>query len=141
MLWHTTLRWQRQTDAVLEPFNLTHAQFALLSTTWYLGRGGELPNQRQVAEHAGIGEVMASQVLRLLERNGMILRQTSATDVRAMALSVTDQGQHLAERAVAALDEADSRFFNEVPDPEALLDMLRVLAGRTVTGEARERRY
>jgi DNA-binding MarR family transcriptional regulator len=136
MLWHTTLRWQREVDAALAAFSLTHVQFNLLSTVWWLGRTEGSPNQRQVAEHAGVGEVMASQVLRLLERNGMIQRRRDPVDTRARVLSVTGQGRDLAERAVAAVDAVDERFFSQVPDREQVLGMLRVLAGRDATGRA-----
>jgi DNA-binding MarR family transcriptional regulator len=140
MLWHTTLSWQRKVDAALSEFRLTHAQFALLATTWWLGRDGDAPNQRQVAEHAGVGEVMASQILRLLERNGMIVRQPSRTDVRAMALTLTEEGSRLAQRAVVEMDRVDAEFFGAVDDSDSLLKSLRLLGNRTPSGEASERR-
>ena len=65
LLWRTTLRWQRLMTAALRPFNLTHVQFVLLASTWWLTRvAGETPNQRRLAEHAGTDAMMTSQVVR-----------------------------------------------------------------------------
>ena len=36
LLWHVTLRWQRDIAAALAPLDLTHVQFVLLATTWWL---------------------------------------------------------------------------------------------------------
>ena len=130
MLWHTTLRWQRGVDAALGRYGLTHAQFLLLTSAWWLARDGQVPNQRRVAEHAGVGEVMASQILRLLERDDLLERTTHPEDPRSKALHVTAKGRALAEEAVVALDAADERFFGEVGDPAGLLASLQLLAGR-----------
>jgi DNA-binding MarR family transcriptional regulator len=140
MLWHASLRWQRTMDAVLAELQLTHAQFHILATVWWLSRTGAMPYQRHVAEHAGIGEVMAGQVLRSLQKNELIVRTPHPDDARAMALSVTDKGKALAERAVAAVDAVEDDFFGLVDRPDELLEMLRLLAGRTVEGDARELR-
>lgn len=140
MLWHASLRWQRTMDAVLSTMALTHAQFHVLATVWWLSRDGARPNQRHVAEHAGIGEVMTSQVLRSLQKNDLIVRSTHPDDARAMALSVTEVGKELAERAVAAVDSVEKEFFDQVAGPEELLEKLRMLAGRTLAGDAQERR-
>ena len=36
LLWHVTLRWQRDIAAALAPLDLTHVQFVLLASTWWL---------------------------------------------------------------------------------------------------------
>ena len=36
LLWHLTLAWQRAVTAALEPLGLTHVQFVLLATAWFL---------------------------------------------------------------------------------------------------------
>lgn len=130
MLWHTTLRWQRGVAAALEPFDLTHGQALLLTSAWWLGRDGTMPNQRQVAEHAGVGEVMTSQIIKVLERNALIERTTHPDDPRGKALRVTDRGRAIAEKAVVAMDAWDAEFFSAAPDADELLAALQSLAGR-----------
>jgi DNA-binding MarR family transcriptional regulator len=141
MLWHATLGWQRRVAAVLAELDLTYAQFGLLATTWWLGRTSEEPpSQRRVAAHAGIGEVMTSQVLKLLERKELVTRERSERDVRMRCLRLTPAGLALTERAVVAVDAAERDFFAPVADPKALVAALRELGGRTEAGDAAEDR-
>ncbi|HEY3629387.1 MAG TPA: MarR family winged helix-turn-helix transcriptional regulator, partial [Jatrophihabitantaceae bacterium] len=75
LLWRATLRWQRAITAALRPLDLTHVQFVLLASSWWLTSvAGETPSQRRVAEHAGTDPMMTSQVLRALEAKGLIGR-------------------------------------------------------------------
>lgn len=129
LLWHATLRWQRGIAAALTPLDLTHVQFVLLACTWWLNEQGEQPNQLAVARQAGTDVKMASQVLRTLEAKGLIRREVDPADTRAKRLRVTDAGARLAPRAVAAVEEADARFFEPVPVAEAIA-LLGRLAGR-----------
>jgi DNA-binding MarR family transcriptional regulator len=131
LLWHVTLRWQREIAAALAPLGLTHVQFVLLATTWWLNSRGEDPNQLGVARQAGTDVKMTSEVLRKLEAKGLIVRTVDAGDTRARRLRVTGRGAELAARAVAAVEAADSAFFQAIPDPVALTAMLRPLAGRS----------
>ena len=130
LLWHVTLRWQRDITAALAPLDLTHVQFVLLATTWWLNSHGEDPNQLTLARQAGTDVKMTSQVLRKLETKGLIRRDVDTADTRAKRLHVTDRGATLAAQAIAAVESADARFFRPIPDPAALLAMLRPLTGR-----------
>jgi DNA-binding MarR family transcriptional regulator len=130
LLWHVTLRWQRDITAALAPLDLTHVQFVLLATTWWLNSRGEDPNQLALARQAGTDVKMTSQVLRKLETKGLIRRDVDTADTRAKRLRVTDRGADLAARAIAAVESADAKFFHPVPDLAALLAMLRPLTGR-----------
>jgi hypothetical protein len=40
LLWHVTLRWQREIAAALAPLGLTHVQFVLLAAAWWLNSRG-----------------------------------------------------------------------------------------------------
>lgn len=128
LLWHVTLRWQRDIAAALAPLDLTHVQFVLLASTWWLNSRGEQPNQLAVAKHAGTDVKMASEVLRKLEAKGLLRRDVDAADTRARKLRVTDRGAEQARAAIAAVESADAAFFGPVPDTAALLAMLRPLA-------------
>ena len=128
LLWHVTLRWQREIAAALAPLGLTHVQFVLLAAAWWLNSRGEDPNQLSVARQAGTDVKMTSEVLRKLEAKGLIVRTVDAADTRARKIQVTERGGDLARLAVGAVEAVDAAFFGAVPDPGALLAMLRLLA-------------
>jgi DNA-binding MarR family transcriptional regulator len=132
MLWRATLRWQRTIAAALRPVGLTHVQFVLLASVWWLSAQANsshpLPSQRAVAAHAGVDVMMTSQVLRALERRGLLARATDPTDARVKRLTVTQDGRRLAEQAISLVEEADALFFDQVQSPAPLLDLLRQLS-------------
>jgi DNA-binding MarR family transcriptional regulator len=129
LLWHATLRWQRGIAQALAPLGLTHVQFVLLACTWWLNEQGERPTQVAVAAQAGTDVKMTSQVLRNLERKGLVEREVDETDTRARRLRVTQRGAELAPRAIAVVEQVDADFFEDVPAPEALSLLRRLLAG------------
>jgi DNA-binding MarR family transcriptional regulator len=130
LLWHVTLRWQRDIAAALAPLDLTHVQFVLLATAGWLNSRGTDPNQLSLARQAGTDVKMTSQVLRKLEAKGLIRRDTDAADTRAKRLHVTSRGSELAAQALAAVEATDAEFFRPVADSAGLLAMLRPLAQR-----------
>ncbi|MFG2616641.1 MarR family winged helix-turn-helix transcriptional regulator [Streptomyces sp. NPDC048507] len=127
LLWHATLRWQRDMTAALAPLGLTHVQFVLLACTWWLNSQDEQPNQLALARQAGTDVKMTSQVLRALEQKGLVAREVDPADTRAKRLRVTGAGAELAPRAIAAVERADAAFFDAVPLDQAL-PLLRRLA-------------
>lgn len=135
LLRHATLRWQRQVAAALSGSSLTHVQFLVLSSTWWLGRNGDAPKQREVAEHAGLEPVMTSQVLKVLERDGHVHRVRDIADSRAIRVAVTPGGRDLARRCVVILDRIDAEFFAEVRETPGFMECLRTLAARNTAGD------
>src|SRR5712664_1342161 len=91
LLWHASLRWQRKMAAALRPVGLTHVQFVLLASTWWLATHGGQPTQRELADQAGTNEMMTSQVVRVLEIKGLITRKPDERDPRALRLGLTKQ--------------------------------------------------
>ena len=114
---------------------ITHVQFAVVSTVWWLGKDGYPPRQREVAEHAGIDPAMTSQVMTVLIQRGWVIRGVDPTDGRVSRLYVTDAGREIAERAVIELDRAERKFFSPAGKRDVVLDMLRKLAGRDEHGD------
>lgn len=135
LLWRVTLRWQRAVAANLRPLDLTHPQFVVLASTWWLGRDGEPPSQRELADHTGMDAMTTSQVARALEAKGLIVRAPDAHDSRMKRLSVTDAGAALAGRAVERVEDADRAYFTAAPDHQALIRGLLALAPRPGSGE------
>jgi DNA-binding MarR family transcriptional regulator len=130
LLWHVTLRWQREVAAALKPLGLTHVQFVLLASTWWLNTHAQQPNQTVLSAHAGIDVKMTSQVIRALEQKGLLTREVDAEDTRARRLVVTEAGTALAPRAIDAVEAVDV----------ALLNRLSKTNARAFTGALRQLR-
>ncbi len=128
LLWHATLRWQRAIRDALEPHGLTHVQFVLLVSTWWLGEGGEKPSQRRLAEHAGTDVMMTSQVVRALEAKGLVERLRDPADSRAMRIAVTEDGRRRVRSALVDVEAADAAFFAPLGDTP-IASHLRALIG------------
>lgn len=111
LLWRVTMRWQREVRAALEPLGLTHAQFVLLAVAGWLGRDGAPVTQARVAAQAAFDPMMTSQVLRTLERRGLLRRAPHPTDTRARHVSPTARGRALLPEAIRAVEAADRAFF------------------------------
>jgi DNA-binding MarR family transcriptional regulator len=135
LLWRVTLHWQRLVTEALRPFNLTHVQFALLSSAWWLSRAdrdgqdgpeGSSPNQLAIAAQAGTNVKMTSEVLRKLEDKGLIVQRTDPGDRRAKSVTITPEGIRLAEQAVVAVERVDAAFFSAAPS--SVVGALQALA-------------
>ncbi|MGH8793128.1 MAG: MarR family winged helix-turn-helix transcriptional regulator [Stackebrandtia sp.] len=131
LMWHATLLWQRHIAAALAPFGLTHVQFVLLASLWWLEREDHRPNQIELARHAGVDVKMASQVVRRLEGKNLLARVVDVDDSRARRLCATAEGSRVAAEAIDAVEAADREFFAPVADRDQLLAVLRRLAHPT----------
>ncbi|BDZ46824.1 MarR family winged helix-turn-helix transcriptional regulator [Naasia aerilata] len=129
LLWRVTNAWQSAMREALRPFDLTHVQFVLLASLTWLRADGPV-TQRALADHARTDPMMTSQVLRALEAKGLVARSAHPTDARARALTVTDEGADLANRANAAVEAADRRFFGALEaEQQAFARLLARLGG------------
>jgi DNA-binding MarR family transcriptional regulator len=99
--------------AALAPHGLTHVQFVLLASLWWLGEQGEPPTQRELAEQAGTDAMMTSQVLRKLEQQGLVDRLAHPRDTRARLLRLTSAGGERLTGALKDVEAADAAFFGD----------------------------
>lgn len=112
LLWQVSSMWQRQINAGLKQFGLTHAQFVLLASLTWLANEEQPLTQVDLASHAKMDVMMTSNVLRTLEEKGLVARNPHPTDTRAKSLAVTGKGRELAEKAVQVVEKIDSDFFS-----------------------------
>lgn len=109
--------WLLQLRTALAPLELTPAQFRLLvAVGWLNARGGGV-RQSDVAQHANADAVMTSEVLRALESRGLVARTAHPTDGRARAITLTESGGALVDRAIRLVDVVEAKFF-EAGAPE-----------------------
>jgi DNA-binding MarR family transcriptional regulator len=72
--------------------------------------------------------MMTSQVVRALERAGLVERLRDPADARSVRVTVTAAGRDRLQGALADVEAADVAFFADVHD-DALVPRLRTLAG------------
>lgn len=128
LLWQVTNLWQRRLRSALERHGLTHVQFVLLAGLAWLEAREANVSQARLAQFCKTDAMMTSQVVRALEREGMIRRASSVADRRARSLQVSDRGAEILNKAMPAVLEADAGFFGCLPDGHAgLVQTLRFL--------------
>lgn len=128
LLWRLTLAWQRAVTAALAPLDLTHVQFVLLASAWWLAERGDVPHQQELATHAGTDVKMTSEVVRKLAQKGLLVREVDPNDTRARRVRPTPAGVALAGRAMRAVEDVDATFF--AAESAALVPLLRRLIDR-----------
>ena len=129
-LWRAGNLWQRRQKAALDSFGLTPVQFLLLTGLAELSGRDRPVTQALLSRRCGADAMMVSQVLRQLERNGLVRRDTHPGDSRAFALVLSAEGRALAHRAAPAVERAETAFFAALRhDAEAFAVALRLLAG------------
>jgi len=135
LLWHATLRFQRASAAALAPLGITQTQFRLLaSIVWLEENSDGPPSQRMLADHTGADAMMTSQVVRTLEKGGLIAREQDPSDSRVKRLRATPSGRKVASKAVRAIEQVDVEFFGTGEEWDDTVEVMRRLAGRDEAG-------
>ncbi|MFI1657771.1 MarR family winged helix-turn-helix transcriptional regulator [Streptomyces sp. NPDC020472] len=117
LVWRLSMKWRVAVDRALAPLGMTHAQYAVMASLHGLGRSGQRPSQRELADHTGLEALYVSKLARALESSGLVARTRDPDDPRAMRLELTEQGREVTGRAIKVI--------------QALLDqLLEPLGGR-----------
>ncbi|MDP6388554.1 MAG: MarR family transcriptional regulator [Alphaproteobacteria bacterium] len=129
LLWQVENLWQRRQRAALGAFDLTPVQFLLLSGLAAARREGSV-KQAALARRCRTDPMMTSQVLRVLEKAGLVERTSHARDGRALSVGLTQAGMELVRRAAPAVEEVERAVFAVLgADVPAFSDALRLLLG------------
>lgn len=112
-LWQVTNLWQKNLRHALHELDLTHVQFILLASIEWLNAQSaqEDVTQVQIAGYAHIDPMMASQVLRHLEKKGFLIRMEHPMDTRAKSITLTPVGERMLSQALDIVVKADRSFF------------------------------
>ncbi|NUR89195.1 MAG: MarR family transcriptional regulator [Nonomuraea sp.] len=132
LVWRLSMRWRAAADRALAPLGLTHAQYALLASLFGLSRGGGTPSQRQLATYAGLEPIFVSKLVKTLETAGLLSRSAHPDDTRALALTLTAQGEDLAVRAITTIHALQDELTASIggadsPRTRALMETLTIL--------------
>jgi DNA-binding MarR family transcriptional regulator len=126
---HAAQVWRARLGDELADLSVTAPQFLVLSALLYLEtRGRDAPTQREIGERTGTDPNTTSQIVRGIERRGLVRREPHARDSRALALSLTPAGLALARECTARARALNDSFFADT-DP-ALYETLMGLAAR-----------
>lgn len=111
LLWRVSTKWRSSIEDVLKSLNLTHPQFVILATVWWLTKSCANVSQVEIGRHAGLDPNTTSQVLRSLELKSFIARKRS-TDERSKYTTLTILGSECLTKALPAVELADGQFFS-----------------------------
>jgi DNA-binding MarR family transcriptional regulator len=113
----------------LAPHDLTHVQFVLLASLWWLeDHDDQPPTQTRLAEQAGTDPMMTSQVTRKLEARDLLERAADPIDSRARRLRLTAAGRELVARALDDVEATDEDWFAALGNRrEAFIEALAAL--------------
>jgi DNA-binding MarR family transcriptional regulator len=119
LLWQVANDWQRRQRLALKTLGLTHVQFVVLASTAWLNQDSQPVTQVRLASYAHLDIMMTSQVLRTLEKKGLMERASHPTDTRAKSIRLTAAAQSLLASALPLVEEADRKYFETLGDQEA----------------------
>jgi DNA-binding MarR family transcriptional regulator len=123
LLWKASTRWRRAIETALQPYDLTHPQFVLLATIGWLTRDGGKTTQVEVGKFAELDPNTTSQILRNLQKKGLIERQPGS-DERSKSPVLTAAGVALLSQALPAVEAADRHFFSLSKQEQAIIIQL-----------------
>lgn len=112
LLWKITALWQKKLAELLGGFGITQTQYAILASLKWFEEHGEPTTQTHIAEHAKIDRMTLSKAIRKLENDGLVLREQSSTDSRAVNVRFSNKGKKVIQKAVVAIEKADDDFFS-----------------------------
>jgi DNA-binding MarR family transcriptional regulator len=130
-LLHAAQTWRTEATAVLKPHGLTVPQFLVVMALFRQARHEWAPlTQSEVAVRLGMDANTASQIVRGLERRGLLERTTHPSDARARALNLTTLGLETARAASADARRLNDTYFSVVDAARlaALVGTLEILS-------------
>ena len=114
LLWQTHNLWQREIRKSLQEYNLTHTQFVVMASTYYLGMHHQEVTQIDVSKESNIDVMLTSNVMRALEKRGLLRRAEHSSDTRAKIVMLTDEGYSILKKAVKKVEHFDAIFFSSL---------------------------
>ena len=112
LLWKLTTFWQGKLAGIFGGFGITQTQYAILASLLWFEQQRTPPTQARLVDHAKIDKMTLSKAIRKLEEGGLILREPSTIDTRAIQVQFTATGRKLIRRAIIAVERADDKFFS-----------------------------
>ena len=110
---------------VLEPLGLTHPQYLVMLALWER----DSLTVKQIGQLLSLDPATLSPLLKRLERAALIRRDRHPADERALAVTLTDEGRALRERALQVPPQVIERLGMDIDELTSLHAALtRVIA-------------
>jgi MarR family transcriptional regulator, organic hydroperoxide resistance regulator len=113
ILWQVHMLWQKKINRLLKPFQITHTQFVILATLFWMSQRQEPNKQARIAQLSKIDPVVISTVLKTLEKKGCVTRH-GTQDLRIKEVLLTVKGTDIIRQTIQVVESFDSNFFGEV---------------------------
>ncbi|HEY1531029.1 MAG TPA: MarR family transcriptional regulator [Galbitalea sp.] len=136
-LMHAAQTWRTEATAVLKPHGLTVPQFLVVMALYRQARHDWSPlRQSEVATRLGMDANTTSQVVRGLERRGILTRQPHPEDARARVLTLTPAGLETAKAASAHARVLNDTYFSAI-SADQLASLGQILDTLSTASEGR----
>jgi DNA-binding MarR family transcriptional regulator len=108
--WRASCLWRKRIETSFLDLKITHPQFVVL---YHLKEFEDyLHSQKEIALATGIDAATLSQIVRLLEKKGLLKRKHAKDDERAKYLKLTPEGQKMLSQAIDKFHSANLSFFD-----------------------------
>ena len=119
-------KWHGLIKNKLRTIDLTHPQFVVLTTLAALQRQQEWVSQTDIARFSDMDVMTVSQIIRLLVKKGLIMRDVHPKDSRANIILLTDMGLQKVNQALPLVEGIDQVFFGKLEDKTEILNQLLI---------------
>ncbi|RSJ75776.1 Transcriptional regulator HosA [Streptococcus cristatus] len=117
-------KWHGLIKNELKTIDLTHPQFVVLTTLAALLRQQEWVSQTDIARFSDMDVMTVSQIIRLLVKKGLIMREVHPKDSRANIILLTDTGLQKVNQALPLAEGIDQAFFGKLENNTEILNQL-----------------
>ena len=119
-------KWHGLIKNELKTIDLTHPQFVVLTTLAALLRQQEWVSQTDIARFSDMDVMTVSQIIRLLVKKGLIMREVHPKDSRANIILLTDMGLQKVNQALPLVESIDQAFFGKLGNKTEILNQLLI---------------
>ena len=119
-------KWHGLIKSQLKTIDLTHLQFVILTSLAALLRQQEWVSQTDIARFSDMDVMTVSQIIRLLVKKDLIMREIHPKDSRANIILLTKQGLQKVNQALPLVEGIDQAFFGKLEDKTEILNQLLI---------------
>ena len=119
-------KWHGLIKNELKTIDLTHPQFVVLTSLAALLRQQEWVSQTDIARFSDMDVMTVSQIIRLLVKKELIMREVHPKDSRANIILLTDMGLQKVNQALPLVEGIDQAFFGKLENNTETLNQLLI---------------